>query len=83
MKAYLRFGLSRLSWLTAFIDRDRQARREIRRLERDLDVLLDQRGTTLRDEPGIGPIAAATLVVEVGDPHRFARESKFHRARPT
>ena len=33
----------------------------------------------LRDEPGIGPIAAATLVVEVGEPFRFARESKFAR----
>ena len=33
----------------------------------------------MRDEPGIGPIAAATLVVEVGDPTRFARESKFAR----
>ena len=72
-------GTYRLSWLTAFIDRDRQARREIRQLERDLDLLLDQHGTTLREEPGIGPIAAATLVVEVGDPHRFARESKFAR----
>jgi hypothetical protein len=33
----------------------------------------------LRDELGVGPIAAATLIVEVGDPSRFARESKFAR----
>ncbi len=33
----------------------------------------------MRDEPGIGPIAAATLLAEVGDPFRFARESKFAR----
>ena len=45
----------------------------------DIDALLDEHGTTLRDEPGVGPIAAATLVVEVGDPFRFARESKFAR----
>ena len=44
-----------------------------------LDELLDCHGTTLRDEPGIGTIAAATLVCEVGDPHRFDRESKFAR----
>jgi transposase len=44
-----------------------------------LDDLLDMHGTTLRDEPGVGPIAAATLLVEVGDPFRFARESKFAR----
>ncbi|MCP3938888.1 MAG: IS110 family transposase [Actinomycetia bacterium] len=30
-------------------------------------------------QPGIGQIAAATLVCEVGDPFRFARESKFAR----
>ena len=45
----------------------------------ELVGLLDEHGTTLRDEPGIGPIAAATLVVEVGDPFRFASESKFAR----
>jgi transposase len=72
-------GDYRLSWLIPFIDQDRAARRDIRRLERDLDELLDQHGTSLRDEPGIGPIAAATLVVEVGDPFRFSRESKFAR----
>lgn len=38
---------------------------------------------TLRAEPGIGPIAAATLLVVVGDPFRFARESKFARWRGT
>ena len=40
---------------------------------------MDEYGTTLRDEPGIGPIAAATLLVEVGDPHRFATEASFAR----
>ena len=72
-------GEYRLSWLIPLIDQDRQARCEIRRLERELDLLLDAHGTTLRDEPGIGPIAAATLLCEVGDPSRFARESKFAR----
>jgi transposase len=72
-------GAYRLSWLLPLVDQDRVARRQIRRLEAELDELLDQHGTTLRDEPGIGPIAAATLVTEVGDPFRFARESKFAR----
>ena len=72
-------GAYRLSWLVALIDQDRTARRQIRQLERDLDRLLDEHGTSLRDEPGIGPIAAATLLAEVGDPFRFARESKFAR----
>lgn len=72
-------GEYRLSWLLPLVDQDRAARRQIRQLERDIDTLLDAHGTTLRDEPGIGPIAAATLLVEVGDPFRFMRESKFAR----
>jgi transposase len=72
-------GQYRLGWLLEIIHQDRQARREIRSLERDIDQLLDQHGTTLRDEPGIGPIAAATLLVEIGDPFRFSTESKFAR----
>jgi transposase len=72
-------GAYRLGWLQTFIDQDRASRSEIRRLERLLDDLLDDHGTTLRDEDGIGPIAAATLLCEVGDPFRFDRESKFAR----
>ena len=72
-------GAYRLEWLRAFIDQDRTARREIRRLERLIGELLDRHGTTLRDENGIGPISAATLLCEVGDPARFDRESKFAR----
>jgi transposase len=72
-------GAYRLSWLLTLVDQDRQERCQIRQLERDLDDLVDQRGTTLRDEPGIGPIPAATLLAEVGDPFRFATESKFAR----
>jgi transposase len=72
-------GAYRLDWLTETIKRDRAMRREIIELERHLGELLDEHGTTLRDEPGIGPISAATLLVEVGDPHRFTRESKFAR----
>jgi transposase len=72
-------GRHRLAWLQEFIERDRQARQEIRGLERQIDRLLDAHGTTLRDEDGVGPIAAATLLCEVGDPNRFASESKFAR----
>ena len=72
-------GAYRLEWLQAFIEQDRTARRQVRRLERLIDELLDEHGTTLRDEAGIGPIAAATLLCEVGDPRSFDRESKFAR----
>jgi transposase len=72
-------GRYRLSWLTEFIEQDRSWRSQIFRLEADLDALLDEHGTTLRDETGIGTISAATLIVEVGDPFRFTTESKFAR----
>lgn len=72
-------GRYRLAWLHDYIDQDRCSRRKIRGLEREIDRLLDSHGTTLRDEAGIGPIAAATLLCEVGDPKRFATESKFAR----
>lgn len=72
-------GAYRLSWLTRLVEDDRRAAAEIRRLERELGRLLDEHGTTLREESGIGAIAAATLIVEVGDPFRFASESKFAR----
>jgi len=69
-------GKYRLSWLLPLIEQDREARRLVRRtqtrdsLERDIDALLDEHGTTLRDENGIGPISAATLVCQVADGNR-------------
>jgi len=78
-KATTPSGRYRLEWLADYIDRDRATATEIQRLERLLGKLLDEHGTTLREESGIGPIAAATLVCEVGDPYRFDRESKFAR----
>jgi transposase len=72
-------GAYRLSWLVRLIGQDRRARQQIRALERRIDELLDAHGTTLRDEPGVGPITAAILVCEVGDPFRFGREAKFAR----
>jgi transposase len=72
-------GRYRLEWLVAWIAQDRAWVSEINRLEGDLETLLDEHGTSLRDEPGIGPIGAATLVVEVGHPIRFATEAKFAR----
>ena len=72
-------GEYRLSWLIPFIRKDREQAKEIKGLEKKIVVLLDQHGTSLREEDGIGPIAAATLLCEVGDPFRFSSESKFSR----
>jgi len=72
-------GEYRLSWLVLYVENDRQQAFQIRALERKLDQLLDQHGTTLRQEDGIGTISAATLLCEVGDPKRFSSEAKFSR----
>lgn len=72
-------GQYRLECLQSLALQDREERCEIRRLERLINHLLDEHGTTLRDESGVGPIAAATLLCQVGDPNRFSRESKFAR----
>ena len=69
----------RLAWLLEHIEVDRRQRQQLRALGRTLDALLDRHGTTLRDEPGIGTVGAATLLVEVGNPTRFATEAKFAR----
>ena len=44
-------GAYRLSWLVALIDQDPAARRQIRKLEPDLDALLEAIPTRLRWEP--------------------------------
>lgn len=72
-------GAYRVAWLQDYIEQDRVLAAQIRRLERELDTMLDQHGTTLRDETGISTINAATLLCEIADPNRFATESKFAR----
>lgn len=72
-------GAYRLGWLAEFLAQDRCWRRQIKDLEADLTELLDEHGTTLRDEPGVGAIVAATFLTEVGDPTRFPTEAKFAR----
>ena len=72
-------GKYRLSWLVPFIEKDRESAAEIRALGKQIEAILDECGTTLRDEDGIGTIMAATLLCEVGDPSRFSSEAKFAR----
>ena len=46
-------GEYRLSWLLPLIDQDRQARREIRRLERLIGEFLDQHSAVESSRPRI------------------------------
>ena len=72
----------------AEIARDRV--RQIRQLNRQVDALstrvveaVTHSGTTLTDIYGIGPIGAADIIAEVGDPARFETKARFAMANGT
>jgi transposase len=70
--------------------RVRIAREELRRLreltlainqlEREITTLVEQIAPQLLDEPGFGPLIAATLVGEIAGAQRFATPAKLARA---
>lgn len=51
----------------------------IKELDKQIPVLLGNLGCTLTDLHGIGVVTAMELLVEVGDPCRFATEAQFAR----
>jgi transposase len=51
----------------------------VKTLERRLGQLVESSGSTLTQEAGIGVVAAASLLVEIGNPQRFRTESAFNR----
>jgi len=51
--------------------------RSIKNLQKELTALVTARGSTLLQLHGIGPSAAARLLADAGDIHRFADRDKF------
>ena len=51
--------------------------RKIKAAKKELTALVDTRGSTLLQLPGIGPSSAARLLVDVGDIHRFGNRDRF------
>jgi transposase len=51
--------------------------RKIKAAKKELTALVQARGSTLLQLPGIGPSSAARLLVDVGDIHRFADRNRF------
>jgi transposase len=71
-----RIKLSRLTWtLAEILALDTQ----IKDLEKRVPALLKDLGCTLTQIHGIGVVTAMALLTEIGDPHRFTRESQFAR----
>ena len=51
--------------------------RKIKALKKELTTLVQARGSTLLELPGIGPANAARLLADVGDIHRFGNRDRF------
>ena len=51
--------------------------REQREIDQDLDELTRALCPQLLDQPGVGPLCAAQLLVSTGDPHRIRTEAAF------
>jgi transposase len=68
-----------LAWLaTSSVDIARLDQR-IRQLDECIPPVLVRMGCTLAEEVGIAAVGAMELLVEVGDPTRFATEARFAR----
>jgi transposase len=52
---------------------------QIKDLDKQAPALLTDLGCTLTQIHGVGVVTAMTLIIEVGDAHRFATESQFAR----
>ncbi len=65
------------------IRRLRQLDTEIKQLTAEIKTLVDQSETRLLDIHGVGVLVAATILSEVGNPHRYATKDKFAMANGT
>ncbi|MCQ3805608.1 MAG: transposase [Acidimicrobiia bacterium] len=65
------------------IRRLRQLDTEIKQLTAQIKTMVDQSGTRMLDIRGVGVLVAATILSEVGDPHRYATKAKFAMANGT
>ena len=57
--------------------------RRIRDLTTQIERLVNQSGTSLREVYGVGTLVAATILAEVGNPRRYATKAKFAMANGT
>ena len=61
----------------------RELDRRIADLTTQIEDLVTQTGTSLCDIYGVGALVAATILAEVGNPHRYATKAKFAMANGT
>ena len=51
--------------------------KKIKALTKELKAIVQERGSTLMDLPGVGPVVAARILADVGDVARFADRNRF------
>jgi transposase len=51
--------------------------KKIKELRKELKAMVQARGSTLMDLPGVGPVIAARVLADVGDVARFADRNRF------
>jgi transposase len=68
-----------LAWLAASTDDIGRLDQRIRQLDERIPAVLARHCCTLTEEVGIAAVGAMELLVEVGDPTRFATEARFAR----
>ena len=61
----------------------RQLDTQIKQLTAETKTLVDQSGTRLLDIHGVGVLVAATILSEVGNPHRYPTKDNFAMANGT
>ncbi|TXL67462.1 IS110 family transposase [Cerasibacillus terrae] len=50
---------------------------EIEKLEKQMDILIDETGYPLKSIPGVDTVLAATFIANIGDINRFSKSSKL------
>ena len=68
-----------LAWLVEAAGDIARLDARVTELDKQIPALLGRLGCTLTDEYGIAAVGAMELLVEVGDPTRFATEAQFAR----
>jgi transposase len=51
--------------------------KKVKTLTRQIDTIVEERGSHLKQLPGVGPVVAARILADVGDVARFADRNRF------
>lgn len=70
---------ARVGWLSSILEAITAINAQLKKIDAQVPLLLDDLGCTLTEIVGVGTVTAMTLLTEVGDPARFTTEAQFAR----